>query len=31
MTTSSLTIGFREGWMRHELRYHALNIGLLYK
>ena len=27
----NMTIGFRDGWMRHELRYHALNIGLLYQ
>ena len=26
-----MTVGFRDGWMRHELRYHPLNIGLLYK
>ena len=27
----NMTVGFREGWMRHEMRYHPLNIGLLYK
>ncbi|MBR0532517.1 MAG: flavodoxin family protein [Bacteroidales bacterium] len=27
----NMTVGFRDGWMRHEPRYHALNIGLLYK
>ena len=27
----NMTVGFRDGWMRHELRYHALNIGLLYQ
>ena len=27
----NMTVGFRDGWMRHELRYHPLNIGLLYK
>lgn len=27
----NMTIGFRDGWMRHELRYHPLNIGLLYR
>ena len=26
----NMTVGFRDGWMRHEMRYHALNIGLLY-
>ena len=27
----NMTVGFRDGWMRHEVRYHPLNIGLLYK
>ena len=27
----NMTVGFRDGWMRHEMRYHPLNIGLLYK
>ena len=31
MPMLNMTIGFRNGWMRHELRYHPLNIGLLYK
>ena len=31
MPMLNMTVGFRDGWMRHELRYHALNIGLLYK
>ena len=31
MPMLNMTIGFRDGWMRHELRYHSLNIGLLYK
>ena len=31
MPMLNMPIGFRDGWMRHELRYHALNIGLLYK
>ena len=31
MPMLNMTIGIRDGWMRHELRYHALNIGLLYK
>ena len=31
MPMLNMTLGFRDGWMRHDLRYHALNIGLLYK
>ena len=31
MPMLNMTLGFRDGWMRHELRYHALNIGLLYR
>ena len=31
MPMLNMTIGFRDGWMRHKLRYHALNIGLQYK
>ena len=31
MPMLNMTIGFRNGWMRHELRYHPLNIGLIYK
>lgn len=31
MPMLNMTIGFRDGWLRHELRYHPLNIGLLYK
>ena len=31
MPMLNMTVGFRDGWMRHELRYHPLNIGLLYK
>ncbi len=31
MPMLNMTVGFRDGWMRHELRYHALNIGLLYQ
>ena len=27
----NMTVGFRDGWMRHEMRYHPLNIGLLYR
>ena len=31
MPMLNMTLGFHDGWMRHDLRYHALNIGLLYK
>ena len=31
MPMLNMTVGFRDGWMRHELRYHPFNIGLLYK
>ena len=31
MPMLNMTVGFRDGWMRHKLRYHPLNIGLLYK
>lgn len=31
MPMLNMTVGFRDGWMHHELRYHALNIGLLYQ
>ena len=31
MPMLNMTIGFRDGWMRHELRYHPLNVGLIYK
>lgn len=31
MPMLNMYIGFQDGWMRHELRYHPLNIGLLYK
>ena len=31
MPMLNMTLDFRDGWMRHDLRYHALNIGLLYK
>ena len=31
MPMLNMTVGFRDGWMRHELRYHPLNVGLLYK
>ena len=27
----NIYIEVRDGWMRHELRYHALNIGVLYQ
>lgn len=31
MPMLNMNIEFRNGWMRHQLRYHALNIGLLYQ
>ena len=31
MPMLNMTVGFRDGWMRHELRYHPLNVGLLFK
>jgi len=31
MPMLNMTVGIRDGWMRHEVRYHPLNIGLLYK
>ena len=27
MPMLNMTVGFRDGWMRHEMRYHPLNIG----
>ncbi len=30
MPMLNMTVGIRDGWMRHELRYHPLNIGVLY-
>lgn len=31
MPMLNMGIEFRDGWMRHQLRYHALNIGVLYR
>ena len=31
MPMLNMYLTFRDGWMRHELRYHALNVGLIYK
>ena len=31
MPMLNMYLTFRGGWMRHELRYHALNVGLIYK
>ena len=31
MPLLNMYLTFRGGWMRHELRYHALNVGLIYK
>lgn len=30
MPMLNMNIEFRDGWMRHQLRYHALNVGVLY-
>lgn len=30
MPMLNMNIEFRDGWMRHQLRYHGLNIGVLY-
>lgn len=30
MPMLNMYVEFRDGWMRHELRYHPLNIGLFY-
>lgn len=27
----NMYIEFRGGWMRHQLRYHALNVGVIYR
>ena len=31
MPLLNMYIEMRDGWERHELRYHALNVGLLYQ
>lgn len=31
MPLLNMYIEFRDGWMRHQLRYHGLNIGVLYR
>ena len=31
MPMLNMIIEFRDGWERHQVRYHALNVGLLYK
>lgn len=31
MPMLNMYIEFRDGWMRHQLRYHALNVGVLYR
>lgn len=31
MPMLNMYIEFRGGWMRHELRYHALNVGVIYQ
>ena len=27
----NMNVCIRDGWLRHELRYHSLNVGLLYR
>ena len=31
MPMLNMNIEIRDGWMRHQLRYHALNVGVLYR
>lgn len=31
MPMLNMYIVFRDGWMRHQLRYHPLNVGVIYK
>ena len=31
MPMLNMNIEFRDGWMRHQLRYHALNVGVIYQ
>ena len=31
MPMLNMYIIFRDGWMRHQLRYHSLNVGVIYK
>lgn len=31
MPMLNMNIEFRDGWMRHQLRYHALNVGVVYR
>lgn len=31
MPMLNMNIEIRDGWMRHQLRYHALNIGVMYR
>ena len=31
MPLLNMYIEFRGGWMRHQLRYHALNVGVIYQ
>ncbi len=31
MPMLNMYIEFRGGWMRHQLRYHALNVGVIYQ
>lgn len=31
MPMLNMYIEFRDGWMRHQLRYHPLNVGVIYQ
>lgn len=31
MPMLNMNIEFRDGWMRHQLRYHTLNVGVIYQ
>lgn len=31
MPMLNVNVEIRDGWMRHQLRYHALNVGVLYR
>lgn len=31
MPMLNMNIEIRDGWMRHQLRYHALNVGVMYR
>ncbi len=31
MPMLNVNVEIRDGWMRHQLRYHALNVGVIYQ